>query len=145
VAGPQEVIETLIDAGRAFIFDTGLAPPSAGAAVAALEILDGDPGLGLRAQANARRLAGLAAGFGFDVSPPAAAVVRLMLGEPAVALDAQRLCAAHGVRAGCFRPPSVPPGQACLRLTARANLTENDFAAAFRALGAVRDHVRITA
>jgi 8-amino-7-oxononanoate synthase len=145
VAGPHEVIETLIDAGRAFIFDTGLAPPSAGAAVAALEVLDGDPGLGLRAQANARRLAGLAAGLGFDVSPPAAAVVRLMLGEPAAALEAQRLCAAHGVRVGCFRPPSVPPGQACLRLTARANLTENDFAAAFRALGVVRDHVRITA
>ena len=69
VAGPVEVIETLIDAGRAFIFDTGLAPPSAGAAVAALEILDGDPGLGLRAQANARRLAGMAADLGFDVSP----------------------------------------------------------------------------
>ena len=145
VAGRQEVIETLVDAGRAFIFDTGLAPPCAGAAVAALEILDGDPGLGLRAQANARRLAGLAAGLGFDVSPPAAAVVRLVFGSPAAALDAQRLCAEHGVRAGCFRPPSVPPGQACLRLTARANLTENDFAAAFRALGAVRDHVRITA
>jgi 8-amino-7-oxononanoate synthase len=145
VAGPTEVIETLVDAGRAFIFDTGLAPPSAGAALAALEILDGDPGLGPRAQANARRLADMAAGLGFDVSPPAAAVVRLMFGEPAAALDAQRLCADHGVRVGCFRPPSVPPGQACLRLTARANLTENDFAAAFRTLGAVRDHVRITA
>jgi 8-amino-7-oxononanoate synthase len=145
VAGPAEVIETLIDAGRAFIFDTGLAPPSAGAAVAALEILDGDPGLALRAQANARRLADMAADLGFDVSSPAAAVVRLMFGEPAAALDAQRLCADHGVRVGCFRPPSVPPGQACLRLTARANLTELDFAAAFRALGAVRDHVRITA
>jgi 8-amino-7-oxononanoate synthase len=68
-----------------------------------------------------------------------------MVGEPAAALEAQRLCADLGVRVGCFRPPSVPPGQACLRLTARANLTENDFAVAFRALGAVRDHVRITA
>jgi 8-amino-7-oxononanoate synthase len=145
VAGPAEVIETLVDAGRAFIFDTGLAPPCAGAALAALDILDGDPGLGLRAQANAQRLAGMAADLGFDVSPPAAAVVRLMVGEPAAALEAQRLCADHGVRVGCFRPPSVPPGQACLRLTARANLTENDFAVAFRTLGAVRDHVRITA
>jgi 8-amino-7-oxononanoate synthase len=145
VAGAAEVIETLIDAGRAFIFDTGLAPPCAGAAVAALEVLSGDPALGPRARANARRLAAIASDLGFDVAPPAASVVRLMLGEPGAALDAQRLCADHGVRVGCFRPPSVPPGQACLRLTARANLTEPDFAAAFRALHAVRDHVRITA
>jgi 8-amino-7-oxononanoate synthase len=43
------------------------------------------------------------------------------------------------VRVGCFRPPSVPRGQACLRLTGRANLTEDDFAAAARALAAIRD------
>ena len=48
-------------------------------------------------------------------------------------------CAAYGVRVGCFRPPSVPRGQACLRLTGRASLTEDDFAAAARALAAVRD------
>ena len=145
VLGAAEVTETLIDAGRAFIFDTGLAPPCAGAAIAALEVLRGDPGLGPRARANAQRLSGMAADLGFDVSQPAAAVVRVLLGEPSAALDAQRICADHGIRAGCFRPPSVPPGQACLRLTARANLTELDFAMAFRALGAVRDHVRITA
>jgi 8-amino-7-oxononanoate synthase len=87
----------------------------------------------------------MAADLGFDVSEPAAAVVRVLLGEPGAALDAQRICADHGVQVGCFRPPSVPPGQACLRLTARANLTELDFTMAFRALGAVRDHVRITA
>jgi 8-amino-7-oxononanoate synthase len=145
VLGAAEVIETLVDAGRAFIFDTGLAPPCTGAAIAALDVLRGHPSLGPRARANARRLSGMAADLGFDVSEPAAAVVRVLLGEPGAALDAQRICADHGVQVGCFRPPSVPPGQACLRLTARANLTEFDFAAAFRALGAVRDHVRITA
>jgi len=37
-------------------------------------------------------------------------------------------------------PPSVPPGQARLRLAARASLTESDFLAAARALAAVREH-----
>jgi 8-amino-7-oxononanoate synthase len=36
--------------------------------------------------------------------------------------------------------PPVPRGQACLRLAGRASLTESDFAAAARALAAVRDH-----
>ena len=87
----------------------------------------------------------MATELGFQVAPPAAAVVRITIGEPGAALEAQRICARSGVRAGCFRPPSVPAGQACLRLTARADLTEVDLASAFRALGAVRDHVRITA
>jgi 8-amino-7-oxononanoate synthase len=145
VAAAPEVISTLIDVGRPFIFDTGLAPPSVAAARAALAILRDDPGLGRRARDNARRLAGMAADLGFTVPPPAAAVVRITLGTADAALEAQRICAAHGVRAGCFRPPSVRPGEACLRLTARANLTEVDLVTAFRALGAVRDHVRITA
>ena len=145
VIGAAEVISTLVDVGRAFIFDTGLAPPSVAAALAALTIIRGDPGLGQRARASARRLAALATGLGFEVPPPAAAVVRITIGEAGAAIEAQRICAGHGVRAGCFRPPSVPPGQACLRLTARANLTEVDLRTAFRALGVVRDHVRITA
>jgi 8-amino-7-oxononanoate synthase len=145
VAAAPDVISTLIDVGRPFIFDTGLAPPSAAAARAALAILRDDPGLGRRARDNAQRLAGMAADLGFTVPPPAAAVVRITLGTADAALEAQRICADHGVRAGCFRPPSVRPGEACLRLTARANLTEVDLVTAFRALGAVRDHVRITA
>jgi hypothetical protein len=45
--------------------------------------------------------------------------------------------AGHGVRAGCFRPPPVLAGRACLRLAARATLTERDFIAVRRALAAV--------
>ena len=145
VTGAAGIIGTLIDVGRAFIFDTGLAPPSVAAARIALAIIRDEPDLGRRAQANAQRLAVMATELGFQVAPPAAAVVRITIGEPGAALEAQRICARSGVRAGCFRPPSVPAGQACLRLTARANLTEVDLASAFRALGAVRDHVRITA
>jgi 8-amino-7-oxononanoate synthase len=145
VAGAAEVVQTLIDVGRPFIFDTGLAPPSTAAALAALAILRDEPGLGRRARDNARRLAEMAASLGFETSEPAAAVVPVLLGEPAAAVQAREVCAAQGVRVGCFRPPSVPAGQACLRLTARANLSEVHLALAFRALGSVRDHVRITA
>jgi 8-amino-7-oxononanoate synthase len=145
VAGPAEVIETLVDAGRTFIFDTGLAPPSVAAARAALDILRAEPALAGRARDRARRLATGAAELGLEVCEPAAAVVRIVLGEAAAAVRAQQVCAAHGLRVGCFRPPSVPEGRACLRLTARANLTEVSLELAFRALGAVRDHVRITA
>jgi 8-amino-7-oxononanoate synthase len=140
VLAAPEVIGTLVDTGRGFIFDTGLAPPCAGAALAALEVVEAEPELGARARAAATRLAQIAAGLGLSVRPPDAAVLAVVIGGAARAAEAQRICAGHGVRAGCFRPHSVPAGQACLRLAARASLTENDFAAAVRALAAVRDH-----
>jgi 8-amino-7-oxononanoate synthase len=138
VLAAPEVIGTLVDTGRGFIFDTGLAPPSVGAALAALEVVAAEPELGARARAAAVRLATIAAEEGLRVSAPDAAVLAVTVGESAVAVRSQKACAAYGVRVGCFRPPSVPRGQACLRLTGRASLTEADFAAAARALAAVR-------
>jgi 8-amino-7-oxononanoate synthase len=139
VLGPPEVIATLIDTGRGFIFDTGLAP-SAGAALAALRLLADDPGLPGRARRATARLAAAAAAAGLPVSEPAAAVVSVWLGDPGDAVAAQRICAAGGVLVGCFRPPSVPDGQACLRLTGRASLSEIDLIRVSRVLAEVREH-----
>jgi 8-amino-7-oxononanoate synthase len=142
VAGAAEVTGTLVDSGRGFIFDTALAPPAAAAALAALRLVAADAALACHTRANARRLASLAQRHGLAVIPPGAAIVCVTLGDPRLAVTAQRICADHGVLAGCFRPPSVPPGQSCLRLTARATLTEDEFRAAGQALAAVARHVR---
>lgn len=140
VLGSAEVIGTVVDTGRGFIFDTGLAPPAAGAALAALDVLRASSTLGPLALAAAERLAKIAADLGLPVVPPTAAVLAVVLGSPGSAVAAREICAAAGVRVGCFRPPSVPAGQACLRLTARATLTDGDFAIAARALALVSDH-----
>jgi len=140
VLGASEVTRTLVDTGRGFIFDTGLAPPCAGAALAALRVLAAEPARGARAQASAARLAAIATGLGWRTPAPGAAVLAVVVGDARRAVAAQQSCARHGVRAGCFRPPSVPSGQACLRLTGRADLTEADFAVAARALASVSDH-----
>jgi 8-amino-7-oxononanoate synthase len=140
VLAAPEVITALVETGRGFIFDTGLAPPSVGAALAALQVIVAEPGLGARALANTARLAELAAGLGLHAKPTGAAVLAIIIGEAGQAVRAQQICARHGVRAGCFRPPSVPAGQACLRLTGRADMTEGDFAIAARALAAVSEH-----
>ena len=48
------------------------------------------------------------------------------MGDPAQALLAAQRCREQGVLVGCFRPPSVPPGTSRLRLTVRADLTDDD-------------------
>jgi 8-amino-7-oxononanoate synthase len=141
VLGAPEVIDTLVDTARPFIFDTGLAPASVGAALAALDVLTAEPGLPVRARDRARRIWGRADEVGLRTTDPAAAVVAVILGDPRDALRAAEICAAHGVRVGCFRPPSVPAGRACLRITAPASLTEADLTVLGKALGQVAGDV----
>jgi 8-amino-7-oxononanoate synthase len=123
VLAPAAVVAHLVDSARSFIFDTGLAPAAAGAALAALHVLREEP---QRPESVLRAAAGLAAAAG--VPAPPSAVVAVVLGEPDVAVAAARRCAERGLRVGCFRPPSVPEGTSRLRLTARATLTDADVA-----------------
>ncbi|WP_434096128.1 8-amino-7-oxononanoate synthase [Streptosporangium roseum] len=139
VLGAPEVIETLIDTGRSFIFDTGLAPGSVAAALAAVDILQNQPELPGCVRTRAKELASMARELGLETNDPAGAVVPIVLGPPETALRAALICAERGVRAGCFRPPSVPVGRSCLRLTARANLSSDDLAVIRGALTAVAE------
>jgi 8-amino-7-oxononanoate synthase len=129
VLGPAAVIAHLVDTARTFIFDTGLAPASVGAALAALRVLRAEPE---RPAAVLRAAAALADAA--RVPAPESAVVAVVLGEPEVAVAAAAGCAERGLLVGCFRPPSVPPGTSRLRLTARATLTDADLARAREAL-----------
>jgi len=143
VLAAPEVLQTVVDIGRGFIFDTGLAPPSVAAALAALDVVAAEPWRSKAALAGADRLAKICAELRLTVVPPEAAVLAVIIGDPHAAVTAREICARENVRAGCFRPPSVPVGQACLRLTARATMTERDFATAARALTRVRDHIGV--
>jgi 8-amino-7-oxononanoate synthase len=126
VLGPAAVRAHLIDAARPFIFDTGLAPSSVGAASAALRILIGEP---WRAQSVLDHASALADICGV-AERPESAVVSVILGEPEVTLAAAVACLDRGVRVGCFRPPTVPAGTSRLRLTARASLSDDEMALA---------------
>ncbi|MCG5221072.1 8-amino-7-oxononanoate synthase [Streptosporangium sp. KLBMP 9127] len=139
VLAAPELVDTLVDTGRAFIFDTGLAPACVASALAAVDILRSQPELPERVRSRARELAAVATALGLETGEPAGAVVPVVLGPPHLALGGAATCAEHGVRVGCFRPPSVPAGRSCLRLTARANLSSDDLAVIRVALTAVAE------
>src|SRR5699024_6877632 len=132
VLADPRVREHLIDTARSFIFDTGLAPASVGAARAALAILRREPARAGAVLARARELATVTGG-----PRPESAVVSLVLGDPQRALDAADWCRERGVRTGCFRPPSVPAGTSRLRLTARADLTDTEMDLVREVLGSI--------
>jgi 8-amino-7-oxononanoate synthase len=132
VLGLPALREHLVNRARPFIYDTGLAPAAAGAALAALGILQGTPELAGRVRANA---AVLAAAAGVDA--PAGAVLSVPMPGPREALAAAAVAVGHGLRIGCFRPPSTPDGVSRLRLTAHAHHTREELALAVKVLHSV--------
>jgi 8-amino-7-oxononanoate synthase len=130
VLGSSAVRDHLIDAARPFIFDTGLAPAAVGAALAALRVLAAEswrPAAVLRHAGTLAQICNETRALGAPLACGGqSAVVPVILGAPEVALAAATACLDAGVRVGCFRPPTVPPGTSRLRLTARASLGDDD-------------------
>jgi 8-amino-7-oxononanoate synthase len=121
VLASPEVREHLVNTARPFIYDTALAPASAGAALAATAVLRDHPELMTRVRANAARLAQAC-----GVEVPVGAVMSVPMAGPHEAVEAVEAAGARGIRIGCFRPPSTPDGSSRLRITAHADHAAND-------------------
>ncbi|MFL6160283.1 MAG: 8-amino-7-oxononanoate synthase [Marmoricola sp.] len=130
VLAAPAVREHLINTARPFIYDTGLAPAATGAANEALTVLAMEP----ERVARVRQVAGqLADACG--VPAPDGAVLAVSMPGPDEAVAAVAAAAEHGLRIGCFRPPSTPDGISRLRLTAHAHLSEEEVSTATKVLG----------
>ncbi|WP_405641615.1 8-amino-7-oxononanoate synthase [Streptomyces sp. NBC_00019] len=138
VLGPARVIDHLVNAARTFIFDTGLAPAAAGAALAALHLLRREPARATRAREVAAELHARLTAAGHEAVRPDAAVVSVRAPSPEEAVQWAADCRTAGLAVGCFRPPSVPDGISRLRLTARADLSEAQIERAVRVIGETR-------
>jgi 8-amino-7-oxononanoate synthase len=138
VLGPARVIDHLVNAARTFIFDTGLAPAAAGAALAALRLLVREPERAARARDVAAELHARLTAAGLDAVRPDAAVVSVRAPSPEQAVRWAADCRTAGLAVGCFRPPSVPDGISRLRLTARADLSGAEIERAVRVIGETR-------
>ncbi|WBO67772.1 8-amino-7-oxononanoate synthase [Streptomyces camelliae] len=138
VLGPARVIDHLVNAARTFIFDTGLAPAAAGAALAALRLLVREPERAARAREVAAELHARLTAAGLEAVRPDAAVVSVRAPSPEQAVRWAADCRTAGLAVGCFRPPSVPDGISRLRLTARADLSGAEIERAVRVIGETR-------
>jgi 8-amino-7-oxononanoate synthase len=142
VLGPARVIQHLVNTARTFIFDTGLAPAAAGAALGALRLLRREPERAARGLAVARELYERLTAAGLDPVAPDACVVAVRAPSPEAAVRWAADCRTAGLSVGCFRPPSVPDGISRLRLTARADLTGRQISEAVGVIAATAPHGR---
>lgn len=117
VAGPQMVVDLLVNLARPYIFTTALSPADAAAALAALAVLRSVEGETL--VARLRSLVARVAGPGHP-SP----IVPVVLGSEERALEASATLLRHGLWVPAIRPPTVPDGTSRLRVTLSAAHTD---------------------
>lgn len=117
----QPVIDLIRTRARTLIYSTGLPPASVAAALAALDIIEAEPGYARLPVAKAQRFT-RALGLPEAESP----IVPLVLGDPDIALAASAFLENEGFLVTAIRPPTVPPGTARLRFTFTARHEDKD-------------------
>lgn len=126
VCGDRELVELVVNAGRAFIFSTAPVPAASGAAVAALDVLRDRPALPGTLRAAADEVRNALRAQGWEVPPGRTPIIPVVVGDEATALDLAARLRALGHWAPAIRPPTVPPGQCRLRITVTAGHTPAD-------------------
>jgi 8-amino-7-oxononanoate synthase len=106
------VVDLIRNRARTAVYSTALPPAMAAAAIAALDVIESEPGYAARPLTKAKAFARYA-----GLPEPASPIVPVLLGDADAALKASRLLEHEGYLVVAIRPPTVPKGTARLRLT----------------------------
>ncbi|HUO44793.1 MAG TPA: 8-amino-7-oxononanoate synthase [Burkholderiales bacterium] len=120
VAGELEMIETLVQRARPYIYTTATPPLLAHALLASLELIAGES---WRRERLAQLIALLRARLRdcrWRLLPSPTAIQPLILGDNATALRVSGQLAERGLLVPAIRPPTVPRGSARLRISLSA-------------------------
>ena len=129
----KPVIDLMRTRARTLVYSTGLPPASVAAAMAALDVITGDPDLAARPLKKARAFTAA-----LNLPPAQSPIVPLLLNDEAKALEAQAALEGEGFLAAAIRPPTVPAGTARLRFAFTAAHPDAEIA---RLADIVRDRI----
>ena len=138
VAGSRELIDYLVNTARSFIYTTAPPPAFAAAAMAALEVLEGDEGQALvaRLAENRQRFAEGLATLGISVPDAPTPILPVPVGSAEATVAMSEALLKQNVLAPAVRPPTVPEGTGRLRCTVMATHTAEQLDQALEAIGA---------
>ena len=123
VAGPQVVIDYLINKARPFIFTTAPSPMVAAGAVKAIEIIQSEPQRRERLMAGADSLRQRFLDMGLDIGQSTTHIIPVVLGDAQKAVAVSKSLAEAGFFVSAIRPPTVPPNTARLRISVQSDHT----------------------
>lgn len=124
VAGSEALIETLIQYARSYVYTTALPPAVAVATSTSLQLLQAETWRREKLNQLIARFRTGAAQIGLHLMPSETAIQPILMEDNQKVLDRGEQLYQRGFMVGAIRPPTVPVGQARIRITLSAAHSE---------------------
>lgn len=126
IAGKKVVVDYIRQKARPFLFSSAATPPDTAACLAAVDLLEESSDLVDRLWANADYFKAAMRQLGFNTGRSQTPIVPIMLGEAPLAKEFSRKLFENGLFAMALGFPTVPRGQARIRVMNTAAHTRED-------------------
>jgi 8-amino-7-oxononanoate synthase len=120
LAGSRSLIQWLVNRARPYVFSTAMPAPVAAAALAALDVVRTEPEPRRQLLARAGMLRRRLVELGWNVGSSASQIIPVIVGDPARAVALATELLEQGIFVPAVRPPTVPEGESCLRISLTA-------------------------
>jgi 8-amino-7-oxononanoate synthase len=141
VAGDADLVRHLAETARPYLYTTALPPAQAAASLAAVKLARRDQWRRDRLVASVARFRAGAAKRGFELPPSDTPIQPVICHGDSRALAFAQALEAQGIWVAPIRPPTVPEGQARLRIALSALHSDADVDALLEALEWAREAV----
>jgi 8-amino-7-oxononanoate synthase len=138
VAGPQLLMDYLVQKARTYIYTTAMPPAIAVATCASLDLIEREDSRRSHLQTLVSGFRQQALALGYELMPSRTPIQPIMVGDNWVALALSQALEKKGLMVTAIRPPTVPEGQARLRVTFSAAHSLEDLARLLSALADCR-------
>jgi 8-amino-7-oxononanoate synthase len=133
ISGPRWLTDLLINKARSFIYTTGPSPRTAMAVLTSLAAVTKMDAERKQLKNHATILRRELQGLGYSTGPSNSHIIPVILGSNARALRGSKALLERGIFSKAIRPPTVPQGEARIRLSLRADITEEELGTICRA------------
>lgn len=124
VAGSRLLIDWLVNRARPYVFSTASPAATAAAVLAALDIVRDEPQRRRRLLERSQALREELVRRGWNVGLSTSQIIPVVLGDPERVLKLSAELRDRGLFVPAIRPPTVPGGEACLRISLTSGHTD---------------------
>lgn len=142
VAGPALLMDYLVQKARTYIYTTAMPPALASATYASIDLIERDEGRREHVLGLVSRFRREASVLGYDLMPSHTPIQPIMIGGNHAALALSQALEGRGLLVSAIRPPTVPAGEARLRVTFSAAHSEEHLDYLLNALSECRHLVQ---
>jgi len=134
IAADEEVIETLIQQARSYVYTTAQPAAIAAATLASLKLVEKEHWRREKLQSLISQFRAGANELGLNIIDSLTPIQPVLIGDDQKAIKIGKALEEKGILVGVIRPPTVPEGSARLRITFSANHNEQDVQTLLEAL-----------